>query len=85
MKLNPNKTSILCISAARTYNPRTYIRLGGGNLSEGEGDVILSGKSMKLLGFHFSTAPTMEAHVMAIKKNQVQNVVLTQPEEAGLV
>ena len=62
MKLNPKKTTLLCISAARTYTPKTYISIGEKN------DIIISGKSMKLLGFHFDGKPTAEAHVKAILK-----------------
>ena len=66
MRLNPNKTSLLCISAARSYEPKTYINLSGG---EGDGEsVIISGKSMKLLGFHFNNNPSAEAHINAILK-----------------
>ena len=53
---------MLCVSAAHTYEPRTYIRM------EEENDIILSGKSMKLLGFHFDSRPTADAHVAAVLK-----------------
>ena len=59
MKLNEKKTTLLCISAACSYEPRTFIKLGSN-------DVILSGKSMKLLGFHFDTRPSVDAHVSAV-------------------
>ena len=28
MKLNPQKTNLLCISVAKSYDPRTFIKLG---------------------------------------------------------
>ena len=59
MKLNAQKTSLLCISAAKSYQPRTYIDLG-------EGDLVTSGKSLKLLGFHFDTTLTIRALVKSI-------------------
>ena len=52
---------MLCISAARTYKPRSYININSS-------DIVLSGKNMKLLGFHFDTRPTVDAHVAAILK-----------------
>ena len=61
MKLNEKKTTLLCINAARTYKPISYINLGGG-------DVVLSGKSMKLLGFHFDCSPSAGAHVKSVLK-----------------
>ena len=64
MKLNPKKTTLLCISAARSYKPRTYIDIGAGDTE----DIIISGKCMKLLGFHFDPRPTVDAHVCAVLK-----------------
>ena len=61
MKLNPKKPVPLCISAAKSYKPKSCIRLG-------EDDLILSGKTMKLLGFHFDSRPSVDAHVNAILK-----------------
>ena len=37
MKLNPQKTTLLCITSARSYTPKTFIKL---NENEGE-DIIL--------------------------------------------
>ena len=60
MKINPSKNGLLCISAARSYLPRTFIDLGGGN--------FFSSKTVKLLGFTFSTTPIPEAHIQTILK-----------------
>ena len=61
MKLNENKTTMLCISAAKLYKPRSYININSS-------DIVLSGKNMKLLGFHFDSRPSVDAHVAAILK-----------------
>ena len=37
MKLNEKKTTMLCVSAARSYDPKTYVWVGD--------DVIVSGKN----------------------------------------
>ena len=58
MKLNQQKTVLLCISAARSYTPLTYLNI--------ENDVIISGKKLKLLGFNFDTVPSAGAHVRSI-------------------
>ena len=60
MQLNPQKTTLLCMSAARTFKPKTYI--------EFDGDVILSSPTCRLLGFHFSERPGVSAHVDEILK-----------------
>ena len=66
----------MCVSAAKTYVPRSYIKY--------DDCVIILGKSMKLLGFHFDNRPTVDAHVNTIlKKSLVPDVVHTQPEETG--
>ena len=54
------KTSLICISAARSFKPRSYINLND--------DVTLSGKSLKLLGYHFDSNPGPEAHIRAVLK-----------------
>ena len=58
MKLNAKKTTIICISAAHSFEPKSYIKLND--------DVIISGKSLKLLGFHFNTTLSVGAHVATI-------------------
>ena len=60
MRLNASKTTLLCISAARSFKPVTYIELGD------SGDVVISGREMKLLGFHFDSNPSPGAHVRSI-------------------
>ena len=62
MLVNTKKTNLLCISDSLSYTPSTYIE-------DTDGTVIESGQSMKVLGFHFSTKPTVHLHVeQTIKK-----------------
>ena len=56
MKVNDNKTQLLCINAARDSDTSSYIRLPGGNKIESQ-------QTLKILGFRFDTAPTIQAHV----------------------
>ena len=48
------------MSSALSYVPRTYINV--------ENDLILSSKSLRLLGFHFDGTPGVGAHVKQILK-----------------
>ena len=56
MKVNASKTNVLCISDALNYTPLTYI-------VDAEGERIDGKDSLKVLGFHFSTKPTVHLHV----------------------
>ena len=49
LELSPEKTTLLCITAARSYAAITFINLG----SE---DIMISKNSMKLLGFDFDNS-----------------------------
>ena len=59
MVINAKKTRMLCISAATSYEAKAYIL-------DNEGQEIESGSSLKILGFHFSSAPNMQAQVDSI-------------------
>ena len=59
MKVNSDKTQLLCISDARTYKASAYIKDSANN-------VVSSVESMKILGVHFSSKPDMSAQVEAI-------------------
>ena len=62
MLVNTKKTNLLCISDAMNYTPKTFIE-------DTDGSVIESGESMKVLGFHFSSRPTVHLHVnQTVKK-----------------
>ena len=61
MKVNAAKTSMMCVSAARGYLANAYILDDDGEKIEPKG-------TMKILGFHFSNEPHMDAHVRSIQK-----------------
>ena len=56
MRVNASKTNILCISDALSYTPLTYIH-------DEQGQRIDCKDSMRVLGFHFSSRPTVHFHV----------------------
>ena len=56
MVVNASKTTLLCVSDALNYRPRTYIY-------DHDGNKIQSTTSMKVLGFHLSDRPTVDLHV----------------------
>ena len=53
--VNNKKTKLLCISRATTYKAKAFIM--GGN-----GSKLVSGDSMKVLGYHLYSRPTANAH-----------------------
>ena len=61
MKVNAAKTAMLCMSDTMSYTVAGYIY-------DAEGNKIQSGETLKVLGFHFSSKPTMHAHVEALRK-----------------
>ena len=65
MLVKMKKTNLLCISDALNYTPTTYIEYSDGTVIEG-------GNSMKVLGFHFSTRPTVHLHVNQTVKRMRQ-------------
>ena len=77
MKVNGNKTAMLCISGAQSYEARSFI-LGA------DGTRVDSGKTMKLLGVHLSNKPTAHAHVDALCRRMRQKYwVLYHLKKAG--
>ena len=57
MKINVDKTNMIAISAAISFVPECYIEAG-------EDEVVRSGQdNIKILGFTFSTRPTVNAHI----------------------
>ena len=62
MKINAEKTNMLCISDSLNYEPRSFFYDSVNGLK------IESQKTMKVLGFHFSSSPNMAARVASIKK-----------------
>ena len=61
MIVNNNKTKMMCISAARTYVPASYIITTSG-------ERIDTDKTMKILGFHFDTTPTVKYHLKLLHR-----------------
>ena len=59
MKVNSDKTKVLCISDAKTYEAAAYIE-------DENGTTIESVSELKILGLHFSGKPDMSAQVEAI-------------------
>ena len=61
MVVNTRKTQMLVISDALNYTPHAFIH-------DREGNCINDGETMKVLGFTFSSKPTMHAHVNTVLK-----------------
>lgn len=61
MKVNSSKTNIICISDSLNHDRKVFM------LGE-DGVKICSRESMKVLGFHFSSKPTMQAQCDSILK-----------------
>ena len=61
MKVNSDKTHLLVVSDALSFKPGAYIR-------DGDDREIESTDSMRILGFHFSSRPTVAAHVEALRR-----------------
>ena len=82
MVVNASKTNLLCVSDALNYRPETYIY-------NNEGNKITSKDTMKILGFHFSSRPTVAEHLdrVMVKMRQrywsldhLQSIGFTQEE-----
>ena len=61
MKVNADKTNLLVVSDALSYDPVAEIE-------DEEGNTVRSSKTMKILGFHMSSRPNVSAHVEALRK-----------------
>ena len=59
MKVNSDKTMVLCISDSRTYKAAAFIEDANGHRIDSVG-------ALKILGLHFSSKPDMSAQVDAI-------------------
>ena len=59
MRLNGQKTQLLCISAAGNQNVESYIRINN--------EKVVSGDELKICGFRFGSKPTVENQVVAIE------------------
>ena len=65
MRVNASKTNILCVSDALSYTPLTYIH-------DEQGQRIDCKDNMRVLGFHFSSRPTVHLHVQETIKRMRQ-------------
>ena len=61
MKVNTAKTNMICVSDCLNHMARSYIL-------DSDGNRIESSDKMKILGWHFSSKPTVEAHVNVLKR-----------------
>ena len=61
MKVNASKTNVICISDSQNFDVRAHF-------FDSDGTKISSGPKMKILGWHFSSSPTVAAHVEVIKR-----------------
>ena len=61
MKVNGSKTAMVCVSGAQSYHARSHVY-------QASGEKVESGPSIKVLGFHFSSSPTVHAHMAALSK-----------------
>ena len=59
MKVNSDKTQMLCISESRTYKASAFIETE-------RGEIVSSADSLKILGMYFSSRPDMSAQVESI-------------------
>ena len=59
MRVNGAKTKLLCISDAKSYDTAVFFH-------DAEGNKIEESDKLKILGFHFSKKPTMQAQVDSI-------------------
>ena len=61
MKINTEKTKMLCVTVARNSVINTFINTG---LSRS----VAGGESLKMLGFYFGRRPNADAHVTELRK-----------------
>lgn len=60
MAVNNKKTRVFCVYDSLNYKPMSHL------IDAGE-DTIESSSTMKILGFHMSSCPTVHAHVAALQ------------------
>ena len=61
MIINNSKTKMLCISAAKSYEPQAYL------LSD-SGDRVQSTEQLRVLGFHFDGSPNVRYHMKLLNR-----------------
>ena len=77
MKINPNKTQLLCISSTNDRHTQSFIRV--------RNQKIRSGGELKILGFWFDETPTVKLHVnKTLAKARSRLVSLRTLKRSGL-
>ena len=66
MKINPDKTQLICISPAINYEVKSFVRI--------DGEIINSSDTLKILGFTLDTKCTLNAHLTTIKTKFAKRV-----------
>ena len=77
MVVNTNKTKLLVISDALSFNAEAFIE-------DADGNELTTGESLKILGFYFSGRPNVAAHVDALRRRFCQRYwILIHLQEYG--
>ena len=66
MKVNRQKTQLLCVSASKNYDVRSFIH--------SDGKIVQSGDSLKVIGFTLGRKPCLEPHVATIKRKVLTKI-----------
>ena len=61
MKLNASKTKMLCILAAKSYKPEAFF-------ATDDRVTVMSSDSLRVLGFHFGTRPTVKTNMQVLQR-----------------
>ena len=61
MKVNGPKTQLLCVGSTRDFDTKSYIEID-------QGTRVVSGESLKILGFHFGTGTGVGPQVQKIQE-----------------
>ena len=77
MKVNSDKTRLLCVSNSLSTASSAFIL-------DSDGNRLGSGDSLKMLGFHFGHKPTVNHHIEVLgKRFQQRNWILNHLKHAG--
>ena len=77
MKVNNAKASLMCVSAAKSFEPQVKIKLGN--------DEICGSKTMKILGVHLDSDCSFKTHVRIVtRKLRARSWTLSKLKLAGM-
>ena len=77
MKVNSDKTALLCISDSLATTSAAYI-------NDSDGNKLSTGDGLKMLGFHFDSRPTVSRHLEVLKRRFRQRTwVINHLKHAG--